>query len=93
MKKTISTITAIMIVSLSSSLAMAKNTEPKIANDQANLPTDLTINIANIAISNGVKEPLTIAKDNQHAKIAGTSATTCLIKLSAENQILGVSCK
>lgn len=91
MKKTITCILSCFALGLASPV-IAKSSEPQIAQDNAKLPSDLTFNIANIAISNGVKEPLNINKDSQHAKISGTNSTTCMIKLSNENQILGVKC-
>lgn len=71
----------------------AKDAEPKIAQDTASLPAELTFNIAKVAIANGVKEPLTVSKDGSNAKISGSNATICAIQLSTENQILGLKCK
>lgn len=72
--------------------AFAAEKEPQIANDSANLPAELTQNIAKTAIAMGVKEPLMIAKEDSNAKISGSNATVCTFKLSGE-KMLGLSCK
>ena len=93
MFKTMMTTTfAIFAISLSAS-ALAKDTAP--AADNTNLPSELTFNIAKTAIAMGVKQPLTINKDGNNAKISGSNSTICTAKLSAdaEPKMLGISCK
>lgn len=72
--------------------AFAAEKEPQIASNTANLPAALTQNIAKTAMAMGVKEPLTIAKDGDNAKISGSNTTVCTVKLSGE-KMLGISCK
>ena len=95
MFKTMMTTTfAIFAIGLSAS-TLAKDTAPDIAADNANLSNELTFNIAKTAIAMGVKQPLTINKDGNNAKISGSNSIICTAKLSAdaEPKMLGISCK
>ena len=53
------------------------------------------ISLSASALAMGVKQPLTINKDGNNAKISGSNCTICTAKLSAdaEPKMLGISCK
>ncbi|UOP04770.1 hypothetical protein [Conchiformibius kuhniae] len=82
-------------VAVGLSVAAAKSKSPDIREDASGLPAELSENIARAAVAMGVKEPLAIAKAEQNAKVSGSNATVCTVKLSAdaEPKMLGISCK
>lgn len=77
------------------SVALAKEKQPDIQANTANLPAELTTSMARTALAMGVKEPLTISKNGNNAKISGSNQAVCTVKLSdgAEPKMLGISCK
>ena len=84
-----------LITIVASPMAISKEKSIQIKEDTSGLATEHAENIARTALAMGVKEPITIRKNNNGVSVTGASATTCYVKLSADNppKIQGVSCK
>ncbi|MGF6147562.1 Uncharacterised protein [Kingella potus] len=79
-------------LALTAAVHTASAKDIKIQENSAGLDETLTQNLANTAVSMGVKEPLTIKKSGDGVSISGSNATRCNIKLN-DGKIAGVSCK
>lgn len=90
---TLITITFLAIGGLST--VLAKEKEPNIQENSSGLSIELSNNIARSAIAMGVQEPLLISKIQNNAKVSGSNATICTVKLSTDEEpkMLGISCK